>query len=535
MNVAAKNGHFEIVKSLHRLGIDVCRTDDKGADALWHAVGSSNATLDLVTYLADQGCNLHSVVCEDQKKDCLVLRACELSSVETVSYLKERGASIHAVDENGNNAAHRALNCFGNREMFEYVSGQGVGVMAENNQGVNCLMRAASAGYIDIVKKLHEEHGVDINHQDKDGNNALMWAAEGYSEDDDIDDDVFKAIILYLVEKGADIHAKQKDGKNALMLACATSKESVMRALLELGADVNAKAKDGRSCAILVVSDSEFGDDVDMLDSLAGAGADLEAVEDEGMNILHFASMRGLLEVCKWAVQRGMKPTVPDHEGYSAVMIPNSANIAEFLLDCGVDIDLEQKNHYGRTAFQIACFHGYTSVAKLFKERGARLDGLDQWGMSALHLAAYSDNLPTAKWLVMQGMELSVEDEEGHTVLDNWGSFIGPPSSSNLEPLSAQAKKNRVAMIIQARAAYTEMQRREECFQRRKLALKFLQGSGFMPTAAQREAQRAEQQQVDTFAKLEAIDRSTKEANLKYLQEEVFGHEGLRRKIVGML
>jgi len=538
MTLAAENGHFEIVKFLRQLGIDVCRTDDEGADVLWHAVGRYNASLEMVTYLADQGCNIHAVAGKGAtEKDGLFLRACDSSSVEVVAFLKERGADVYATDKDGNNAAHRSLHSSGSREKFDYVAGQGIDVTAENAKGANCLMFAASCGFLDVVKKLHSEKGIDVNHQDNDGSNALMWAAQGFSEDDDIDEDANEAIVLYLIENGADIHAKEKDGKNALMCAGASSKKSVMEALLKLGADVNAKAKDGKTCAIQVVREG-FGDDeynVEMLECLAAAGADLDAVEKEGMNILHIASMRGFLDVCKWAVQRGMKPTVPDHEGYSAVMIPSRKEVAEALMDCGADIDLEQKNHYGRTAFQIACFHGNTNVAKFFKERGSCLDGADQWGMNALHLAGYSDNLSTAQWLVMQGMDLSVEDEEGHTVLDNWGSFVGPPSSPHLKPLSVVAKKRNVRKIIQARAAYVELQRREECYQRRKAALKFLQGSGFMPSAAQREEQRAEQQQVDTHAKLSPIDRSTKEANRKYLHEEVFGHEGLRRKIVGML
>ena len=49
---------------------------------------------------------------------------------------------------------------------------------------------------------------------------------------------------------------------------------------------------------------------------------------------------------------------------------------------------------------------------------------------------------------------------------------------------------------------------------------------------------KAEEAQVDTYAKLAAIDRSTKEANLKYLTDRVFGEDKgrhLGREIVMML
>ena len=54
----------------------------------------------------------------------------------------------------------------------------------------------------------------------------------------------------------------------------------------------------------------------------------------------------------------------------------------------------------------------------------------------------------------------------------------------------------------------------------------------------QREARKAEEAQVDTYAKLEDIDRSYKEASLKYLTDRVFGEDKgrhLGREIVMML
>jgi hypothetical protein len=40
---------------------------------------------------------------------------------------------------------------------------------------------------------------------------------------------------------------------------------------------------------------------------------------------------------------------------------------------------------------------------------------------------------------------------------------------------------------------------------------------------------------VDTSAPLDPIDRSTPEANLAYLHQQVFGHAGIARNVLGWL
>ena len=95
-----------------------------------------------------------------------------------------------------------------------------------------------------------------------------------------------------------------------------------------------------------------------------------------------------------------------------------------------------------------------------------------------------------------------------------------------------EEKQARVKLLTEARAEYLELQRR------RKDAMTFLQGYGFLLTAAQREARKAEEAQVDTHAKLAVIDRSTKEANLNCLTDRVFGEDKgrhLGREIVMLM
>ena len=164
-------------------------------------------------------------------------------------------------------------------------------------------------------------------------------------------------------------------------------------------------------------------------------------------------------------------------------------------------------------------------------------------GFNALMIAAYDDRPDVCLFLISLGLDPALEDNDGESALTLYAQWLDEDSPNRDEdeerpPLSDEEKQARVKLLTEARAEYLELQRREERYQRRKDAMTFLQGYGFLLTAAQREARKAEEAQVDTHAKLAAIDRSTKEANLKYLTDRVFGEDKgrhLGREIVMLL
>ena len=167
----------------------------------------------------------------------------------------------------------------------------------------------------------------------------------------------------------------------------------------------------------------------------------------------------------------------------------------------------------------------------------------DDFGDNALIVAAYNDRPDVCLVLISLGLDPALEDKDGESALTHYAQWLDEDSPNRDEdeerpPLSDEEKQARVKLLTDARAEYLELQRREECYQRRKGAMTFLQGYGFLLTAAQREAAKTEQKLVDKHAKLATIDRSTKEANLKYLTDRVFGEDKgrhLGREIVMLL
>ncbi|XP_070696455.1 photoreceptor ankyrin repeat protein [Pempheris klunzingeri] len=98
--------------------------------------------------------------------------------------------------------------------------------------GRNGLMMAVAKGFVDIVTLLHMCPLIDINHQDNDGNTAIMIAAQSG----------FITILNYILNyySGVDTEVRDPRGFTALLKAGLQGREECVSALLMHGADLNA-------------------------------------------------------------------------------------------------------------------------------------------------------------------------------------------------------------------------------------------------------------------------------------------------------
>lgn len=98
--------------------------------------------------------------------------------------------------------------------------------------GRNGLMLAVSKGFVDIITSLHVCPYIDINHQDNDGNTALMIAAQAG----------FITILNYILNyySGVDTEIRDPRGFTALIKAGLQGREECVSALVMHGADIHA-------------------------------------------------------------------------------------------------------------------------------------------------------------------------------------------------------------------------------------------------------------------------------------------------------
>ncbi|XP_032406259.1 photoreceptor ankyrin repeat protein [Xiphophorus hellerii] len=105
-------------------------------------------------------------------------------------------------------------------------------VMELDINGWNGLMVACCKGFLDIVHGLHTCPFIDINHQDNEGNTALMIASQGGH--------IFTVMYLLNYYPGVDTEIRDCRGFTALIKAAMTGRCDVVAALVMAGADVNA-------------------------------------------------------------------------------------------------------------------------------------------------------------------------------------------------------------------------------------------------------------------------------------------------------
>lgn len=115
------------------------------------------------------------------------------------------------------------------------------------------------------------------------------------------------------------------------------------------------------------------------------SGADINAANPVGHQILHYAASKG-------------------------------REIAEILLD--MDADLEARDFWGNTPLHLAVCECNHAVVKLFIERGAEVNAKDREGNAPLHLAAQHCGKESVELMAKAGADLDARNELGLRPVD---------------------------------------------------------------------------------------------------------------------
>ncbi|XP_063330269.1 ankyrin repeat domain-containing protein 33B [Pelmatolapia mariae] len=114
-------------------------------------------------------------------------------------------------------------------------------VMELDINGWNGLMVACCKGFLEIVHGLHTCPYIDINHQDNEGNTALMIASQAGH--------IMTVTYLLNYYPGIDTEIRDCRGFTALIKAAMTGRTDVVAALVMAGADIHAVDSTRGRCA----------------------------------------------------------------------------------------------------------------------------------------------------------------------------------------------------------------------------------------------------------------------------------------------
>jgi TonB family protein len=280
-----------------------------------------------------------------------LMLACRRNDAVIVDLLLRAGAEWQATNNEGDSVLFFAADS-GNPAIVRAILDRGVDVNSKSQDGSTALMAAAAVGSPKVVRMLLLAGAKETtNAVNSSGVTALLAAARGnvnrgsiimedemvrvrYAEPED-ETDHRGEIVEMLADAGADVNARDEDGKNALF----DSEEASVRKLIEEKIDVNARDKDGET----PLMDTYYGNVAALL---VGAGAEIDAADDEKMTALLHAAQYHNLDVLRALVKSGANVNWQDDRGMSALMYaakPQDFEFVETLLNAHCDVNARNK------------------------------------------------------------------------------------------------------------------------------------------------------------------------------------------------
>lgn len=450
LNIAARNGHVEIVRLLlnhvrhgpdGRLrGVDVNHPDRDGWTPL--RCSSWGGHTDVVKMLiAHPACAIDRA----DKEGRTALRAAAWSGNEDiVKILIQAGANVNSIDKQGRTSLI-AASYMGHYDIVEILLENGADVNHTDLDGRNALCVAAlcgSSGYNKVISTLLE-HGAKTDQTDNEGMSPLLVSSfEGNTE-----------ICELLLENGADPDLADHMGRTPLWAACTSGHSQVVKLLLFWGCGIDCMDSEGRT----VLSVAAAQGNLETVRQLLDRGLDENHRDNAGWTPLHYAAFEGYSDICIQLLESGAKIDECDNEGKTALHLgaqEGHKNVIEALLDIHRPL-IDLKAHDGKTAFRLACLESHfdearTKVVQTLIQYGCDVNARDADSRTTLYILALENRLKMVKFLLeYSNIDVNIPDSEGRTAL-HVASWQGHAEMVKLLITGGQANVN--AMDLEYRS-----------------------------------------------------------------------------------
>ena len=419
LNIAARNGHLEIVKLL---------------------IDYNFPESDLASGGAGSG-NLMDVNHADRDGWTPLRSASWGGHTEVVKLLiSNEGCAIDRADKEGRTAL-RAAAWSGNEDIVKILIAAGANVNSIDKQGRTSLIAASYMGHYDIVEILLDNQA-DVNHTDLDGRNALCVAAlcgsTGYSKvistllehganTDQTDNEGMSPLLVssfegngeiceLLLENGADPDLGDHLGRTPLWAACTSGHANVVKLLLFWGCGIDCMDSEGRT----VLSVSAAQGNLETVRQLLDRGLDETHRDNAGWTPLHYSAFEGYADICIQLLESGAKIDECDNEGKAAIHLAAQEGhntVIQALMDCH-SACIDQRAHDGKTAFRLASLEGHFECVQTMLKYGCDVNLKDADSRTTLYILALENKLNVVKFLLdYSNVNVNIPDSEGRTAL----------------------------------------------------------------------------------------------------------------------
>ncbi|UKZ61580.1 uncharacterized protein TrAtP1_002839 [Trichoderma atroviride] len=217
-------GNVEIARRLLEAGADIDYEGPKGT-ALECAIACGNS--DLITLLLEHKADVD--IPSKRKRDNLLMQAILKNNIDIVKILLEHGADANLSSPKGGKPVQATI-CKGKEDIFLLLLEKGAQLAFKDQWGRGPLSTAMVKRVPDLLPHLLQHPDVDVNERDAVGRTPLMLA---------IRNGVY--VIKGLQDHGADIDAQDKWGKTALIYAIIRGDDSMVAKLVKSGATLGLR------------------------------------------------------------------------------------------------------------------------------------------------------------------------------------------------------------------------------------------------------------------------------------------------------
>jgi ankyrin repeat protein len=268
------------------------------------------------------------------------------------------------------------------------------------------------------------DHGADVDVGNDQGETPLHLVSRG--KYDTHGDGVGTARLL--LDRGADVHAQDADQNTALHLASFKGKFGIARVLLDYNANPNARSMDKTLLHLLMEgNDPSFNNNDEHIPDLAQVlvknGADVDIRLTNEWTPLHVAAFNGWLELARSILDHGANPNAENDRDETPLHLvsrgeyhfeENGVHIALLLLEHGVDVHSQDKEHY--TALHAAAFKGKHELTRVLLNHGANPNVRNEKGKTPLHLVPQDyEGDKIATLLLERGADVNARDKDDAT------------------------------------------------------------------------------------------------------------------------
>ncbi|MDR0289007.1 MAG: ankyrin repeat domain-containing protein [Rickettsiales bacterium] len=163
---------------------------------------------------------------------------------------------------------------------------------------------------------------------------------------------------------------------------------------------------------------------VEQAKKLAKEGANiLEAVNEDGMTVLHLVAINGQEERAEMLIKNGADINKEDNEGMTPLhraAINGQEEMVELLIRNRADINKEDNR--GMTSLHWVVFNDQEGVVRALIKNGADVNREDNEGVAPLHRAAINGQEGVVELLIRNGAGINKRDNRGMTSL-HWAAF----------------------------------------------------------------------------------------------------------------